>query len=138
SSLTPSQSPHVPTATLLVLPAIVVSDTDAVGVYNNADRGSDRGSGGWPSNAIIRHCDKLFATWQSYDPNTGKYTVWVGTNQLGTRTWSSPVALGDLTLVPGWISQADFHYMDNHGTASIIADSAGFLHLFYGPHHAPM
>src|SRR4029077_20809143 len=131
SSLTPSQSPHVPTATLLVLPAIVVSDTDAVGVYNNADRGSDRGSGGWPSNAILRHCDKLFATWQGYDPNTGKFTVWVGTNQIGTSTWSTPVALTDPALVSG-------QTMDNHGMASIIADSDGYLHLLYGPHHGPM
>jgi hypothetical protein len=121
----------MPAPTLLVLPATVVSDTSGVGVYNSSDRGSDRGSGPWPTNAILRHCDKLFATWQGYDPNTKKYTVWVGTNQLGTSTWSTPVALADTMAVAGY-------EMDNHGYASIIADSAGYLHLLYGPHHAPM
>jgi hypothetical protein len=117
--------------TIIVLPAKVVSDNDPVGTYNAADRGSDRGSGYWFSNAILRHCDKLFATWQGYDPNTGKFTVWVGTNQLGTSTWSTPVALTDPALVSG-------QTMDNHGMASIIADSDGYLHLLYGPHHGPM
>lgn len=121
----------MPAPTLLVLPSTVVSDASGVGVYNSADRGSDRGSGFWPTNAILRHCDKLFATWQSYDPNTKKYTVWVGTNQLGTSTWSTPVALADPLAVAGYA-------MDNHGYASIIADSAGYLHLLYGPHHGPM
>ena len=78
--------------TLLVLPASVISDNDPVGLHNQADRGARCGSGGWPTNTILRHCDKLFATWQGYDPNTGKYIVWVSTNQLGTSLWSAPVA----------------------------------------------
>lgn len=117
--------------TLIVLPAKVLSDNDPVGTHNAADRGSDRGSGYWWSNAILRHCDKLFATWQERDPVTGKYTVRVATNQLGTSSWSTPVSLPDPQAVAGYA-------MDNHGMASIIADSAGYLHLLYGPHHAPM
>src|SRR5438552_17338578 len=61
--------------TLVVLPAKVVSDNDPVGTYNSADRGSDRGSGYWQTNSILRHRDKLFATWQGYNPNPAKYTV---------------------------------------------------------------
>lgn len=49
---------------LVVLPTRVVSDNDPLGVHNAADRGSNRGSGYWMTNAILRHCDRLFATWQ--------------------------------------------------------------------------
>jgi len=113
---------------LVVHPPNVVSDNDPVG-FHLGDRGSDRGSGYWKTNTILRHCDKLFATWQSYDPNANKYDVWVGTNQLGTSIWLNRVKL----LIP-----SGYNAMDDHGGASIIADSSGFLHLFYGPHHAPM
>src|SRR5688500_587411 len=74
---------------LLVLPATVASDTDPATVYNQLDRGSDRGSGYWQTNTILRSNDKVFITWQSYDPNTAKYAVWVGTFQYGTNTWLS-------------------------------------------------
>lgn len=116
---------------LLALPPFVTTDADPAGVYNPADAGSDRGSGFPPANTILRHCDTLFATWQGYNPNNGKYTVYVGTNQLGTGLWRTPVALDDPQTIAGYP-------MGNHGTASIIADSAGYLHLFYGPHHKPM
>lgn len=116
--------------TVLVLPQKVLSDGDPVGIYNANDRGSDRGSGYLQSNPILRHCDKLFATWQRYDKNApAKFTVCVSTNQLGTGIWSPPVAL----LYPATLPP-----MDNHGGASIIADSQGYLHLFYGAHHWPM
>ncbi len=36
-----------------------------VAVYNQLDRGSDRGSGYWQTNAILRYNDKVFITWQS-------------------------------------------------------------------------
>jgi hypothetical protein len=114
--------------TLVVLPSTIISD---IGSQLHAFRGSDRGSGYWMSNSILRHCDKLFATWQSYDPNAGagnqKYQVWVATNQLGTSVWSAPVALS----FPSTMSQP----MDNHGVGTIIADKYGFLHVFYGPHY---
>lgn len=113
---------------LLVLPATVASDSDPVTVYNQLDRGSDRGSGYGQTNAILRYNDKVFITWQSFDPNTSKYSVWVGTFQYGTNTWLTRVALAVPLNYP----------MDNHGGASIIADNSGFLHLFYGPHNGPM
>lgn len=115
---------------LLVLPAIVASDSDPVAVYNQLDRGSDRGSGYWQSNTILRHNDLIFLTWQSYDPNSANspYSVWVGTFQYGTNIWLSRVML----LVP------NNYAMDNHGAASIIADKTGFIHLLYGPHNGTM
>lgn len=41
---------------LIVLPATVLSDSKPVGDHTT-DRGSDRGSGYWGSNPILRHCD---------------------------------------------------------------------------------
>jgi hypothetical protein len=113
---------------IIVLPATVASDNDPVGTYNQLDRGSDRGSGSWQTNTILRHCDRIFVTWQSYDPGTAHYSVWVGTVQYGTNIWVSRVML---TVPAGYV-------MDNHGGGSIIADKAGFLHIIFGPHNAPM
>src|SRR5438445_13019481 len=113
---------------LIVLPSTVASDNDPVGTYNPLDRGSDRGSAAWQTNTILRHCDRVFVTWQSFDPTTSQYSVWVGTLQYGTNAWLSRVMLA---VPPGYV-------MDNHGYASIIADQSGFLHLLYGPHNAPM
>jgi hypothetical protein len=124
-----------------MLPPMVVSDGDPVGAYNSADRGSNRGSGYAPTNTMLRHCDKLFATWQQYDPTTNRYTVFVGTNQLGTSTWSTPTALpapSTITYPSGYSHTPSGNGMDNHGGASILADSNGYLHLLYGPHHAAL
>lgn len=115
--------------TILVLPVTVLSDSYPVGDHIHQDLGSERGSGYWWTNTILRHCDKLFATWQSYDPTTSTFDVWVGTNQLGTGTWLTRYKL----TVP-----SGYKTMDNHGGASIIADSAGYLHLLYGPHNTGM
>ena len=113
---------------VIVLPSTVASDNDPVGTYNQLDRGSDRGSAAWQNNTILRHCDQVFVTWQSFDPTTSQYSVWVGAVQYGTNIWRSRVMLA---VPAGYV-------MDNHGYASIIADKSGFLHLLYGPHNAPM
>jgi len=111
--------------------------------------GSNRGSGYAQTNTMLRHCGKMFVTWQQYDPTKfsyykpsnsmhGQYTNWVGTNQIGTSMWSPAVALPDPSTVDPSSYPMGSDPMDDHGQPSLIADSSGFLHLFYGPHNQPL
>lgn len=125
------------------LTAKVLTDADPVGTYNNGDDGSDRGSGFSQTATMLRHCDKLFVTWQQYDRTTTRFTVFVGTNQLGTNSWSTPTPLpapdSNSIFYPALYSyHASPGGMDDHGGASIVADGNGYLHVLYGAHNSAM
>jgi putative cell wall-binding protein len=44
-----------------------------------------------------------------------------------TGKWSGPVRVGDGAMD-----------RDTHGSPSLVVDPAGYVHVFYGPHHMPM
>jgi len=73
------------------------------------------------SNKIVTLGNKTHVAW--LDSEKGRFVVRVRTLHRDTHSWSPAFTVG----------QAH----DNHGGPALAADSAGHLHIVYGPHHHP-
>ena len=86
-----------------------------------SDNGSGRSTGYAEANKIVTLGDRTHVAW--LDSADG--TFWVRTRTLDRKTdeWSATYTVGEA--------------YDNHGGPALAADSKGYLHIVYYPHHHP-
>lgn len=87
-----------------------------------SERGCGRATGYAEANKIVTLGDKTHAAWLDSDPDG--FRVRVRTLDRKTGTWSETVTIDEA--------------YDNHGGPALTADSEGYLHIAYYPHHHPM
>jgi len=110
-------------AASLGLPALAVAD-DAPGVNRRfllSQEGSGRATGYVESSKIVTIGHKTHVAW--LDANASGFWVRVRTLDRSTGEWSPTVTVGE--------------GQDNHAGPGLIADSQGYLHIVYYPHHRP-
>jgi Asp-tRNA(Asn)/Glu-tRNA(Gln) amidotransferase A subunit family amidase len=84
-----------------------------------SETGSTRGTAYTMSNKIVTHDRKTHVVWLDQINKT-----YIRTYHDRSKRWGKPVLVGE----------GD----DNHAGASLAIDSAGYLHLVFGPHHNPI
>src|SRR3954471_14400715 len=81
--------------------------------------GSGRATGYAEASKIVTLGDRTHVAW--LDATREGFRVRIRTLDQKTGTWSATATVGEA--------------QDNHGGPGLTADSKGFLHLIYGPHH---
>ena len=86
-----------------------------------SENGSGRSTGYAEANKIVTLGDKTHVTW--LDSADGAFWVRIRTLDRKTGEWSPTHTVGKA--------------YDNHGGPALAADSKGYLHIVYYPHHHP-
>lgn len=110
-------------AVLLALPAVVQA-ADAPNVNQRfllSNQGSGRATGYVEFGKIVTIGDKTHVAW--LDATKEGFFVRARTLDRTTGEWGPTVTIGK--------------GQDNHGGPSMVADSKGYLHVVYFPHHRP-
>ncbi len=82
-------------------------------------KGSTRGTAYGSANKIVTIGSKTHVAWLDT-----KSATMIQTYDAATEEWLPPVHVGS--------------GLDNHGGPALCADSKGYLHIVFGPHHGPL
>ncbi len=90
-------------------------------LFTLSDSGCGRATAYSEFNKIVSVGDKTHVSW--LDSHDGEFRVKIRTLDRDTGKWSPTYTVGQA--------------YDNHGGPSLTADSRGYLHIVYYPHHHP-
>ena len=89
--------------------------------FTLSEHGCGRATGYAATNKIVTAGETIHVAW--LDSENGRFFVRIRSVDRSTGTWSSTRTIGEA--------------FDNHGGPELVADSRGYLHVVYFPHHHP-